>query len=150
MIYQIISSEGIMFQSFSTLLAVSCIALLTACSGNAPDQAALAAASAPAAAPGPALSAPVYAAPAPAPRVLVAAVNVLSRPAQVSESERVAEELRLVDFEQSYSIEMNRRNQEQAERSERAAITARAGVAQGPGCEGTEGHAALECEQSLI
>ena len=139
-----------MFQSFSTLLAVSCITLLTACSGNAPVEATQASIAAPVAAPAPTSYAPVQAAPAPAPRVLVAAVNVLSRPAQVSESERVAEELRLVDFEQSYSIEMNRRSQEQAERSERAAITARAGVAQGPGCEGTEGHAALECEQSLI
>ena len=45
---------------------------------------------------------------------------------------------------------MNRRNQEQAERAQRAAIAARAGVVQGPGCEGTEGHAAVECEQSLI
>ncbi len=82
--------------------------------------------------------------------MLAASVNVLVTPPQVTESERVAEELRLVDFEQSFSIEMNRRNQEQAERSQRAAIAARAGVVQGPGCEGTEGHAAVECEQSLI
>ena len=69
---------------------------------------------------------------------------------QVSESERVAETLRLVDYEQSYSIEMNRRAREQAEREQRAAVSARAGVVQGPGCEGTEGHAAVECERSLM
>ena len=70
--------------------------------------------------------------------------------ALVSESERRAEETRLVDFEQSYSIEMNRLSREQAGREQRSALALRAGVVQGPGCEGTEGHAALECERSLL
>ena len=68
----------------------------------------------------------------------------------VSESERRAEELRMVDFEQSYSLEMNRLGREQTERAQRTAVALRAGVQQGPGCEGTEGHAALECERSLM
>lgn len=68
----------------------------------------------------------------------------------VSESERRAEELRMVDFEQSYSLEMNRLAHEQAERAQRSAAVLRAGVQQGPGCEGAEGHAALECERSLM
>ncbi len=141
-----------MFRFISkALLASSTMALLAACSGNTPAEAP-AAAFVPVA---PSASviveyAPQPPAPSAANRVLAASVNVLVTPPQVSESERVAEELRLVDFEQSFSIEMNRRNQEQAERSERAAVAARAGVVQGPGCEGTEGHAAVECEQSLI
>ena len=138
-----------MFQTISKLLAVSTMTLLAACSGNAPD-----APAAPAAFSAVAPAAITYtaqpAATNPAPRILAAAVNVLVTPPQVSESERVAEELRLVEFEQSFSIEMNRRNQEQAERSQRAAVAQHAGVVQGPGCEGTEGHAAVECEQSLI
>ncbi|WP_426100718.1 hypothetical protein [Massilia sp. TSP1-1-2] len=140
-----------MLQTISkALLAFSTMTLLVACS-NTPADAPVAAV-APAAAVAPIFV--EYAAdPAAAPagtRVLVASVNVLVTPPQVSESERVAEELRLVDFEQSFAIEMNRRNQEQAARAERAAVAARAGVVQGPGCEGTEGHAAVECEQSLI
>lgn len=125
--------------------------LLFACSGNTPDHAPVTV-YAPAAAVAPTIVeyAPQPTAQAAANRVLAASVNVLVTPPQVSESERVAEELRLVDFEQSFSIEMNRRNQEQAERAERAAIASRAGVVQGPGCEGTQGHAAVECEQSLI
>ncbi len=142
-----------MFQTISKFLAISTMTLLAACSGATPES------DAPVAfLPAPPAAAPVvieYApqsAPAAGPgtRVLAAAVNVLVTPPQVTESERVAEELRLVDFEQSFSLEMNRRHQEQAERSERAAIAVRAGVVQGPGCEGTEGHAAVECEQSLI
>lgn len=147
-----------MFQTISKVfLAISTMTLLAACSGNAPDDAA---ATLSAAGASPAPSAEFYlpqpaakataAAPDPASRSLVASVNVLVSPPEVSESERVAEQLRLVEFEQSFSLEMNRRHQEQAERTERAAIAARAGVLQGPGCEGTEGHAAVECEQSLI
>jgi hypothetical protein len=142
-----------MFQTISKFLAISSMALLAACSGASPEHDAPVAVlpAAPAAAAVVVEYAPQPAAtPAPGTRVLAAAVNVLVTPPQVSESERVAEELRLVDFEQSFSIEMNRRHQEQAERSARAAIAARAGVVQGPGCEGTEGHAAVECEQSLI
>ena len=141
-----------MLQSISkALLAFSTMALLAACSGNTPAETPMTVFAPKAgAAPVAVEYAPQPAAPAAVNRVLAASVNVLAAPPQVSESERVAEELRLVDFEQSFSIEMNRRNQEQAERSQRAAIAARAGVVQGPGCEGTEGHAAVECEQSLI
>ena len=143
-----------MFKTISKLLAMSTMTLLAACSATTQDDI-----------PAPALQQtiapapmiveyapqPVAAAvPAPQGTRLLAAVNVLVTPPQVTESERVAEELRLVDFEQSFSIEMNRRNAEQAERSARAAVAARAGMVQGPGCEGTEGHAATECEQSLI
>jgi hypothetical protein len=142
-----------MLRKLSTLLVVSTVTLLAACS-DAPPTDTSAAVSAVAATDVPAartIELPTQYVPAtPAPRVLVAAVNVLHAPAQVSESERVAEELRLVDYEQSYSLEMNRRHQEQAERAQRATIAARAGVVQGPGCEGTEGNAAVECEQSLI
>ncbi len=133
-----------------SLLAISFMSLLVACSGSAPADAPVVAAPS---APTPASVTVSYAPQPPvggAKRVLVASVNVLVAPPQVSESERAAEELRLVDFEQSFSLEMNRRNQEQAERSRRAEVAARAGVVQGPGCEGTEGHAAVECEQSLI
>ena len=141
-----------MFQTISKLLAIFSMTLLAACSGAAPESdTPVAVLPAVAAAPVVVEYAPSpVAAPAPGTRVLAAAVNVLVTPPQVTESERVAEELRLVDFEQSFSLEMNRRHQEQAERSARAAIAARAGVVQGPGCEGTEGHAAVECEQSLI
>ena len=141
-----------MQQISRALLATSTMTLLAACSADTPAEA-------PAAAMAPSAPnatmiveyAPQPAAPASnANRVLAASVNVLVAPPQVSESERVAEQLRLVDFEQSFSREMNRRNQEQAERSERAAVAVRAGVVQGPGCEGTEGHTAVECEQSLI
>ena len=138
-----------MFQTISKLLAVSTMTLLAACSGNAPD-APVASAPFSAVAPVAVSYTSQPAAANPAPRILAAAVNVLVTPPQVSESERVAEELRLVEFEQSFSIEMNRRNQEQAERARRAAVAQHAGVVQGPGCEGTEGHAAVECEQSLI
>lgn len=139
-----------MLQTISKLLAVSTITLLAACSATTHDDTA-APALQQATTPAPMIVeyAPQPAAPAPQGTRLLAAVNVLTPP-QVTESERVAEELRLVDFEQSFSIEMNRRNAEQAERSARAAVAARAGVVQGPGCEGTEGHAATECEQSLI
>lgn len=142
-----------MFKNVVKLLAISTVTLLAACSANTDDT------PAPAAPVAATFASPVVveyapqparANPAQATRVLAAAVDVLVTPPQMSESERVAEELRLVEFEQSFSIEMNRRNQEQAERSQRAAVAARAGVVQGPGCEGTEGHAAIECEQSLI
>ena len=139
-----------MFQTISKLLAVSTMTLLAACSGNAPADAPVASAAFSAVAPAAVSYTSQPAAPTPAPRILAVAVNVLVTPPQVSESERVAEELRLVEFEQSFSIEMNRRNQEQAERAQRAAVAQHAGVVQGPGCEGTEGHAAVECEQSLI
>ena len=93
-------------------------------------------------------AAPLLVAPAaPAP---VAATPVIANPAPlVTESERRAEELRLVDYEQAYSIEMNRLAQEQAERARRGAVALQAGIVQGPGCEGTEGYAAQQCERSL-
>ena len=137
----------------NSIVAALMVAVLSACSG---DQVAFDAAP-PTAASG---AAPVAldtaaargdgAAGAGADAVLASIPAVLQPQQQVSESERVAEQLRLVDYEQSYSIEMNRRAQEQAERTQRAAIAAQAGVVQGPGCEGTEGHAAVECERSLI
>lgn len=143
-----------MLQTISkTLLAFATMSVLAACSNTPADAPVAAVAPAAVIAPTIVEYATPAVAPAPSSRILVACVNVLVTPPQVSESERVAEELRLVDFEQSFSIEMNRRNQEQAERTQRAAVAARAGVLQGPGCEGTEGtegHAALECEQSLI
>lgn len=147
-----------MYQKISSgVLAVSLVALLSACSAGSEEapQAAQAPAMAASAAPA---AAPVAAAPAAqqlvsaaqvAARMSVNVPAVLKPDARVTESERVAEELRMVDFEQSFSIEMNRRAQEQAEREQRAAVNARAGIVQGPGCEGTEGHAALECERSL-
>ena len=42
-----------------------------------------------------------------------------------------------------------RRAQALAERDQRAAVSARAGVRQAPGCKGTVGHAALECERAV-
>ena len=142
-----------MFQRLlNGFLIASVATLLGACSG---DQAAFEAPQAPVSAASP-LSASVAPAPAAMPDSVAATAPAASIPAvlrpvqYVTESERAAEELRLVDYEQSYSIEMNRRAQEQAEREQRAAITAQAGVVQGPGCEGTEGYAAVECEHSLI
>jgi hypothetical protein len=133
-----------MSQSVCTILVLAGSGLLAACSGETPPAAPVHEVAAPAAS-----VQRAFLPPPPAPRVL-AAVSVLVTPPQVSESERVAEELRLIDYEQSFSIEMNRRNQEQSERSARAAAAARAGVVQGPGCEGSEGQAAVVCEQSLI
>jgi hypothetical protein len=135
-----------MSASISTILTLAVTGMLAACSGETPVAAPVRGAAAPAAVSVQAAFLP----PPPAPRMLAAAVNVLVTPSQVTESERVAEELRLVDFEQSFAVEMNRRNQEQSERSARAAAAVRAGVLQGPGCEGTEGHAAELCEQSLM
>ena len=131
------------------LLAVT-LAALGACSGGqAPFDTAPSASSAPpVAAPSGAIAGHQEIAVASGAALNLPAVLQSQQPA--SESERVAETLRLVDYEQSYSIEMNRRAQEQAEREQRAAVSARAGVVQGPGCEGTEGHAAVECERSLI
>jgi hypothetical protein len=134
-----------MSQSVCTILVLAGSGMLAACSGETPAAAPVHAAAAASAA----TVQSAFLPPPPAPRVL-AAVNVLVTPPQVSESERVAEELRLIDYEQSFSIEMNRRNQEQSERSARAAAAARAGVVQGPGCEGSEGQAAVLCEQSLM
>lgn len=142
-----------MFQKLLNAFLIASVAtLLGACSG---DQAAFDAQPAPVSA-----ASPLSTIVAPAPVSMqgsvaatppAASVPAVLQPVQyVTESERVAEELRLVDYEQSYSIEMNRRAHEQAEREQRAAITAQAGVVQGPGCEGTEGHAALECERSII
>ena len=141
-------------------LVISLAALLSACSGGgdgselaqpSPQAPAMAAMSAPLAAP--AAAAPMAQQDASAVQVTARMEaklpTVLKGDPRVTESERVAEQLRLVDFEQSYSIEMNRRAQEQAEREQRAAVNARAGIVQGPGCEGTEGHAALECERSI-
>ena len=136
-----------MFQSIASILSVAALLTLAACSGEPASQAPAVDAAIPAAA---GVAPVAFLPPPPAPRMLAAAVNVLVTPAQVSDSERVAEQLRQVDFEQSFSLEMNRRQHEQAERTARAALAARAGVVQGPGCEGTEGHAALLCEQSLI
>lgn len=65
----------------------------------------------------------------------------------VSDSAAMAEAERTADFEQSFSIEMNRRHAEQLEKEARIADNKRAGVVQSPGCEDTIGHAALECEQ---
>ena len=149
-----------MFQKFSSgALVVSLLALLSACSAGSDvaPQAAQADQPRAMAAPATPMVGPATAA---APQQVVSGAQVASTlsadmPAvlkgdpRVSESERVAEELRMVDFEQSYSLEMNRRAQEQAEREQRAAVNARAGIVQGPGCEGTEGHAALECERSI-
>ena len=141
--------------SFGSLVMIAA-ALLSACSAGSdalsePVAAPVAAAviaplATPAAAPSPQQE--ITAAQAAA-QVAVHVPAVLKSEGRVSESERVAEELRMVDFEQSFSIEMNRRAQEQAEREQRAAVNARAGMVQGPGCEGTEGHAALECERSI-
>ena len=141
-----------MFQKFaSSVVAILAVAVLSACSGGQvpfepqATPAGLAPAASTASAVRPDSSAADFGA-----GVAANVPAVLQPQQQVSESERVAEQLRLVDYEQSYSIEMNRRAQEQAERSQRAAVAAQAGVVQGPGCEGTEGHAALECERSLI
>lgn len=149
-----------MFQKFSMgVVAISAAVLLSACGGDdalpTVQQAAPVAATA---VPAPAN----FAAPA-APQQVTAQTSaavsaqvpgnipaVLNPVQRVSESERVAEELRLVDFEQSYSIEMNRRAQEQADKEKRSAVAVHAGVVQAPGCEGTEGHAAVECERSVI
>lgn len=143
-----------MFQKFTKgFLAMSLAALLSACSGGA--DVGMDTQTEPTAAPTPLATSMS----APTPQQAMASdagASVAGQPpavlqpaGQVTESERVAEELRMVDFEQSFSIEMNRRAQEQSERAQRAAVLARAGVVQGPGCEGTEGHAALECERSL-
>ena len=141
-----------MFQKISnTFLAAVMVVALSACSGGqAPFDA-----ESPSAAVSPAPASFAQAAPQQGGNVsgAITPANlpaVLQPQQAVSESERVAETLRLVDYEQSYSIEMNRLAQEQAEREHRAAISAQAGVVQGPGCEGTEGHAAVECERSLI
>lgn len=148
-----------MFQKCSmAFLAIYTAVLLSACGGEdiapAVQQAAPVAAAAvqdpvfaaavPATPQQPAIAAAVS---APAPGNLPAILHPVQR---VSESERRAEELRLVDFEQSYSIEMNRRAQEQAEKERRSDIAASAGIVQAPGCEGVEGHAALECARSVI
>ena len=137
-----------MFVQFSRFVSVAAIvSTLAACSANDPVEAVkVEMAAAPQQA-----SALVAQSPAPASIVAgsIAAALQADGP-RVTESERRAEELRMVDFEQSYSIEMNRRSQEQAEREQRAAIALRAGVVQGPGCEGTEGNAALVCERSLM
>ena len=66
-----------------------------------------------------------------------------------SDSERQAEELRMVAVEQAQSIELNRRHAEQLEREQRVAANARAGVVQSPGCEDTTGHEAVICEQRV-
>lgn len=141
-----------MFQKLSnSVLIVLMSAALSACSGGQePFETPLAALAAEPTPIAPAIVAAV-------PEMTLASTGVsanipagLQPQQRVSASERVAEELRLVDYEQSFSIEMNRRAQEQAEREQRAAVSARAGVVQGPGCEGTEGHAALECERSII
>ena len=138
----------------SRIFAVSVFAMLTACSGDSTTefQPGPASAAAPALASVPASSAPRTGIDTAAASVRLSGhiPAVLQPEVQVSESERVAEELRLVDYEQKFSIEMNRRAQEQSEREQRAGVSARAGVVQGPGCEGTEGHAALECERSII
>ena len=137
-----------MFVQFSRFVTVAAIiSTLAACSSNDPVEAVkveMAAAPQRAAA---------LVEPSPAPASVVAGSIAAAPQAdgpRVTESERRAEELRMVDFEQSFSIEMNRRSQEQAEREQRVAVALRAGVVQGPGCEGTEGHAALECERSLL
>jgi hypothetical protein len=148
-----------MFQKFSNgILALAAALILTACGGD--DAMPVAQESAPLAATPAANAAPAaWNAPAPQQQVAATAVSapvpanlpaVLNPVQHVSESERRAEELRLVDFEQSYSIEMNRRAQEQSEKERRSAVAVQAGIAQAPGCEGTEGHAALECERSVI
>lgn len=131
-------------------LMMSAMVLLSACSGSQ-DALDTLAASAPS--PDPVASFVQPAAAAQAAPALISAEPYAAAPVYiplVSESERVAEELRLVDFEQDLSIEMNRRAQEQLERELRIAIATRAGIVQGPGCEGTEGQAALDCERSLI
>ena len=137
-----------MFVQFSRFVTVAAIvATLAACSSNDPMEAVkVEMAAAPQRA-----AALVEHSPAPTSVVAgsIAAAPQADGP-RVTESERRAEELRMVDFEQSFSIEMNRRSQEQAEREQRVAVALRAGVVQGPGCEGTEGHAALECERSLL
>ena len=152
-----------MLQKFSNgLLAVSLAGLLSACSGGSEPPTEPATEPATAVWPAPlAAAAPAGAsgfAPMPRQEVSSAAVDarmaptmpaVLQSEQHVTESERQAEQLRLVDYEQAYSLEMNRLAQEQAERAQRAAVMARAGVIQGPGCEGAEGHAAVECERSL-
>jgi len=66
-----------------------------------------------------------------------------------TESERQAEELRMVDMERSMALEMNRRHGEQLEREARIASNQRAGVVRSPGCEDTLGHEALVCEQRV-
>lgn len=75
-----------------------------------------------------------------APAVLVSAA---------SESERQAEELRMVDMERAQSMELNRRHQEQIEREARIASNAQAGVVQSPGCEDALGDDAVVCEQRV-
>lgn len=133
-----------------TSLAMAALVLLSACSSQyAVDQVA-----APAKASAPAATwfgatAGAAAAPSAAPVSDQAYAAGPVRATLVTESERVAEEWRLVDFEQAYSLEMNRRSQEQAEREQRIAVAAHAGIVQGPGCEGSEGQAALDCERSL-
>ncbi|MES2317547.1 MAG: hypothetical protein V4631_08625 [Pseudomonadota bacterium] len=128
------------------MIAVSVACVLAACGGD--DAASAAVAARTEAAP---QSAPASFVPAQAPVAAVAPAAIHPAALQlVTESERRAEELRLVDFETSYSIELNRRSQEQADRAQRAALSLQAGVVQGPGCEGSEGHAAQECERSLM
>jgi hypothetical protein len=140
-----------MFSQLSrSFLIISAMVLLSACSGSH-DALDTLAASAPS--PDPAASSVQPAAAPQAAPALVSAEPYAAAPVYiplVSESERLAEELRLVDFEQVLSIEMNRRAQAQLEREQRIALAARAGIVQGPGCEGTEGNAAVECERSLI
>jgi hypothetical protein len=136
-------------QKICVVIASAALSVLAACSGNEPELAgAPVTAAAPAAPAAFSLSSPVRQAVV-TPGNAVPVPGVADAP-RVTESERRAEELRMVDFEQSFSIEMNRRSQEQAERAQRALLAHQAGVAQGPGCEGTEGEAALACERSLL
>lgn len=136
-------------QKFCFVIACAALSVLAACSSNEPEPAAAPLAAAAPAAPAVfSLSNPVRQADA-TPERAVPAAGADDAP-RVTESERRAEELRLVDFEQSFSIEMNRRSAEQAERAQRALLAQQAGVVQGPGCEGTEGEAALACERSLL
>ncbi len=117
------------------LLTSTMMLLLSACGGSDPtvtETVLVYNGPAPAAAPAPRA--------APAPTVLVSSAT---------DSERQAEELRMLDLQRSESLEMNRRHGEQLEREARIAANARAGLVQSPGCEDTTGHDALVCEQRV-
>jgi hypothetical protein len=136
-------------QKFSVFIASAALSVLAACSSNEPALTAAPVAAAPALAPA-AFSRSSPQQQADATLTYAGPVANTGNTPRVTESERRAEELRMVDFEQSFSIEMHRRSDEQAERAQRALVAQQAGVVQGPGCEGTQGEAALVCERSLL